>query len=228
MSFTHIKKPELDFELEAKTTESGRVYFTPSGKAYPSVTTVLGSLSKEGIKLWREKVGEEEANKISGRASRRGEALHLACEKYLLNEMDFKMRQQMMPDTKSLFLQLKPHLDKSIGNIYAIEQPLYSDNLRIAGRVDCIAEWDNELAVIDFKTSTKEKLEEYIQNYFQQCACYAEMYEEITGEPIEKIVVAIATEEGFAQIFVRKKQVYLPQLKQTISNYYLTNQVTML
>jgi len=228
MSFTHIKKPELDFELEAKTTENGRVYFTPSGKAYPSVTTVLGSLSKEGIKLWREKVGEEEADKISGRASRRGEALHLACEKYLLNEMDFKMRQQMMPDTKSLFLQLKPHLDKSIGNIYAIEQPLYSDNLRIAGRVDCIAEWDNELAVIDFKTSTKEKLEEYIQNYFQQCTCYAEMYEEITGEPIEKIVVAIATEEGFAQIFVRKKQVYLPQLKQTISNYYLTNQVTML
>ena len=228
MSFTHIKKPELDFELEAKTTENGRVYFTPSGKAYPSVTTVLGSLSKEGIKLWREKVGEEEANKISGRASRRGEALHLACEKYLLNEMDFKMRQQMMPDTKSLFLQLKPHLDKSIGDIYAIEQPLYSDNLRIAGRVDCIAEWDNELAVIDFKTSTKEKLEEYIQNYFQQCTCYAEMYEEITGEPIEKIVVAIATEEGFAQIFVRKKQVYLPQLKQTISNYYLTNQVSML
>ena len=228
MSFTHIKKPELDFELEAKTTENGRVYYTPSGKAYPSVTTVLGSLSKEGIKLWREKVGEEEADKISGRASRRGEALHLACEKYLLNEMDFKMRQQMMPDTKSLFLQLKPHLDKSIGNIYAIEQPLYSDNLRIAGRVDCIAEWDNELAVIDFKTSTKEKLEEYIQNYFQQCTCYAEMYEEITGEPIEKIVVAIATEEGFAQIFVRKKQVYLPQLKQTISNYYLTNQVTML
>ena len=228
MSFIHVKKPELDFELEAKTTENGRVYYTPSGKAYPSVTTVLGSLSKEGIKLWREKVGEEEANKISGRASRRGEALHLACEKYLLNEMDFKMRQQMMPDTKSLFLQLKPHLDKSIGNIYAIEQPLYSDNLRIAGRVDCIAEWDNELAVIDFKTSTKEKLEEYIQNYFQQCTCYAEMYEEITGEPIEKIVVAIATEEGFAQIFVRKKQVYLPQLKQTISNYYLTNQVTML
>ena len=228
MSFTHIKKPELDFELEAKTTESGRVYFTPSGKAYPSVTTVLGSLAKEGIEAWRKKIGEEEANKISGRASRRGEALHLACEKYLLNEMDFKMRQQMMPDTKSLFLQLKPHLDKSIGNIYAIEQPLYSDNLRIAGRVDCIAEWDNELAVIDFKTSTKEKLEEYIQNYFQQCTCYAEMYEEITGEPIEKIVVAIATEEGFAQIFVRKKQVYLPQLKQTISNYYLTNQVTML
>lgn len=228
MTFNHVKLPELDFELEAKTTENGRVYYTPSGVAYPSVTTILGSLSKEGIRLWRERIGEEEANKISGRASRRGEALHLACEKYLLNEMDFKMRQQMMPDTKSLFLQLKPHLDKHLGDIYCIEQPLYSHILKTAGRVDCIAEWNGKLSVIDFKTSTKEKLEEHIQNYFQQCTCYAEMFEEITGQPIEDIVVAIACEDGLAQIFVRKKHPYLPQLKQTISNYYLTNKAVVL
>lgn len=228
MTFNHIKLPELDFELEAKTTENGRVYYTPSGKAYPSVTTVLGSLAKEGIKAWRERIGDEEADKISGRASRRGEALHLICEKYLLNEMDFKMRQQMMPDKKQLFLQLKPYLDEYIGDVYSIEQPLYSDNLKIAGRVDCIAEWDGEIAVIDFKTSTKEKLEGYIQNYFQQCTCYAEMFEEITGKPINKIVVAIASETGFAQVFVRDKQAYLAPLKQTISNYYLTNQAVVL
>lgn len=228
MTFNHVKIPELDFELEAKTTENGRVYFTPSGVAYPSVTTILGSLSKEGIRLWREKVGDEEADKISGRASRRGEALHLACEKYLLNEMDFKMRQQMMPNIKELFFQLKPHLDKSIGNIYAIEQPLYSHILKTAGRVDCIADWNGEISVIDFKTSTKEKLEEFIQNYFQQCTCYAEMFEEITGQPIEQIVVAIACEDGLAQIFVRRKSPYLPQLKQTISNYYLTNKAVVL
>ena len=82
MIFTHEKLPGLDFELEAKTTESGRLYYTPSGKAYPSVTTVLGSMNKDAIDAWRERVGEEEANKVSGRASRRGEALHLACEKY--------------------------------------------------------------------------------------------------------------------------------------------------
>lgn len=223
MNFHHIKLPELNFELEAKTTENGRVYYTPSGVAYPSVTTVLGAASKQGILEWRAKVGEEEANKISGRASRRGEALHLACEKYLLNEMDFKMKQQMMPNIKELFLQLQPHLDKSIGDIYSIEQPLYSDELKIAGRVDCIAEWDKELAVIDFKTSTKEKLEEYIQNYFQQCTCYAVMFEELTGKPIEKIVVAIAVEDGQPQVFIKNKKPYLPALKQQISNYYLTN-----
>ena len=227
MIFNHVKLPELDFELEAKTTEKGRVYYTPSGKAYPSVTTVLGSLSKEGIEAWRKKIGEEEANKISGRASRRGEALHLACEKYLLNEMDFKMKQQMMPNIKELFLQLKPYLDKHIGDVYSIEQPLYSDDLKIAGRVDCIANWDDEPAVIDFKTSTKEKLEQYIQNYFQQCTCYAVMFEELTGRPIDKIVVVIAVEDGQPQVFVRNKQAYLPQLKQTISNYYLTNQAVV-
>jgi len=222
MTFNHVKLPALDFELESITSESGRIYLTPSGFSYPSVTTVLGSFSKQGIQEWRERVGEEEANKISGRASRRGEALHLACEKYLLNEMtDMKLR-SMMPNIKELFLQLKPELDKNIGNIYSIEQPLYSDNLKIAGRVDCIAEWDGKLSVIDFKTSTKEKLEGYILNYFLQCTAYAEMYEELTSEPIEQLVVAIAVEDGSSQIFVRQKKPYLPPLRQHIDTYYLT------
>ena len=156
MTFVYEKLPELDFELEAKTTESGRVYYTPSGKAYPSVTTVLGSMNKDAIDAWRKRVGEEEANKISGKASRRGEALHLACEKYLLNEMsDLKIR-NMMPNIKELFFQLRPELDKNIGTIYAVEQPLYSDKLKIAGRVDCIAKWDGKISIIDFKTSSKE------------------------------------------------------------------------
>jgi genome maintenance exonuclease 1 len=185
MTFVYEKLPELDFELEAKTTESGRVYYTPSGKAYPSVTTVLGSMNKEAIDAWRKRVGEEEANKISGKASRRGEALHLACEKYLLNEMsDLKIR-NMMPNIKELFFQLRPELDKNIGTIYAVEQPLYSDKLKIAGRVDCIAKWDGKISIIDFKTSSKEKLEENILNYFLQCAAYAEMFEELTKKIVE-------------------------------------------
>ena len=220
--FVYEKLPELDFELEAKTTETGRVYYTPSGKAYPSVTTVLGSLSKDAIDAWRKRVGEEEADKISGRASRRGEALHLACEKYLLNEMsDLKIR-SMMPNIKQLFLQLRPELDNNIGKIYSIEQPLYSDKLKIAGRVDCIAYWNNRLSIIDFKTSTKEKLEENILNYFLQCTAYAEMFEELTNKTIETIVVAIAVEEGNPQIFIRQKYMYRTPLLQLLSNSPLT------
>ena len=222
MTFVYEKLPELDFELEAKTTETGRVYYTPSGKAYPSVTTVLGSMNKEAIDTWRERVGEEEADKISGRASRRGEALHLACEKYLLNEMsDLKIR-NMMPNIKQLFLQLRTELDNNIGKIYSIEQPLYSDNLRIAGRVDCIAYWNNRLSIIDFKTSTKEKLEENILNYFLQCTAYAEMFEELTNKKIETIVVAIAVEEGNPQIFVRQKYMYRTPLLSFLANSPLT------
>lgn len=222
MTFVYEKLPELDFELEAKTTDTGRVYYTPSGKAYPSVTTVLGSLSKDAIDAWRKRVGEEEADRISGRASRRGEALHLTCEKYLLNEMsDLKIR-SMMPNIKQLFMQLRPELDKNIGKIYAVEQPLYSDKLRIAGRVDCIAYWNGRLSIIDFKTSTKEKLEENILGYFLQCTAYAEMFEELTNKRIETIVVAIAVEEGSPQIFVRQKYMYRTQLLQLLSNSPLT------
>ena len=222
MTFVYEKLPELDFELEAKTTESGRVYYTPSGKAYPSVTTVLGSMNKEFIDAWRKRVGEEEANKISGKASRRGEALHLACEKYLLNEMsDLKIR-NMMPNIKELFFQLRPELDKNIGTIYAVEQPLYSDKLKIAGRVDCIAKWDGKISIIDFKTSSKEKLEENILNYFLQCAAYAEMFEELTKKIVEILVVAIAVEGGQPQIFVRQRHMYRTQLLQFLSNSPLT------
>ncbi len=222
MTFVYEKLPELDFELEAKTTESGRVYYTPSGKAYPSVTTVLGSMNKAFIDAWRKRVGEEEANKISGKASRRGEALHLACEKYLLNEMsDLKIR-NMMPNIKELFFQLRPELDKNIGTIYAVEQPLYSDKLKIAGRVDCIAKWDGKISIIDFKTSSKEKLEENILNYFLQCAAYAEMFEELTKKIVEILVVAIAVEGGQPQIFVRQRHMYRTQLLQFLSNSPLT------
>jgi genome maintenance exonuclease 1 len=223
MTFNHIKLSELDFDLEAVTTESGRQYKTPNGNSYPSVTTVLSSYNKKAIYEWRARVGDEEANKVSGKASRRGTALHSVCEKYLLNEMNELRMHTMMPNIKELFLQLRPELDRNIGKIYSLEQALYSDGLKIAGRVDCIAEWDGELAVIDFKTSSKEKWEDGILNYFMQCSAYAEMFGEITGKPINKLVVAIAVEEGKPQIFVRDKEPYLPQLKQYIAKYYLTN-----
>jgi genome maintenance exonuclease 1 len=117
-----------------------------------------------------------------------------------------------MPNIKALFQQLKPELDKSIGKIYALEQALYSDELEVAGRVDCIAEWNGELSIIDFKTSSKLKEEGHIQNYFMQCTAYAIMFEERTGRPIDKIVVAIAVENEQPQIFVRSKLDYVTEL----------------
>ena len=220
MTFNFIKLPELDFDLKAETTESGRKYVTPNGARYPSVTTVLSSYNKKAIMEWRQRVGNEEANKIAGRASRRGTQLHFLCEKYILGELTEMKRQTLMPLEKMMFGQLRPKLDKHVGNVYCLEQALYSNNLRLAGRVDLIAEWDYELAVIDFKSSTKEKKEENIRNYFMQCSAYAEMFGEITNRPINKIVVAIATEEEVAQIFVKDKKEYLPELNQFIDKYW--------
>lgn len=214
MNFVHEKLPGLDFELEAVTTETGRTYLTPKGNRYNSITTILKPYNQHIIENWKEAVGEEEAKRVSGLASRRGEALHLACEKYLLNELnDFKVR-TMMPNIKELFLQLRPYLDKNVGKIYSIEQPLYSDELQVAGRVDLIAEWDGKISIIDYKTSNKFKDVNDIANYFMQCTAYAIMFEERTGMAIDQIVIAMAVvSENTPLIFVREKKDYIEQLK---------------
>lgn len=220
MLFEHVKLPELQFDLQAQTTDSGRVYLTPSGKKYPSVTTVLSHYNSRAIAEWRERVGNEEANKIAGRASRRGTKLHSVCEKYLLNEITEMKMHSMMPNIKELFLKIKPYIDKNITKVYTLEQALYSDHLRIAGRVDCIAEWDGVLSVIDFKSSTKAKKKESIGNYFMQCTAYAEMFYELTGTPIHQSVVLIGVEEEDGQVFIEKTSDYYVMLKEYIGRYY--------
>lgn len=220
MSFNHIKLPELDFDLVSETTESGRKYKTPDGKLYPSITTVLSAYNKQAIMEWRQRVGEEEANKISRQAAGRGTKLHNVVEKYLLNEMSDMKIQTMMPDTKELFLSVRKHIDNHIGDVYGIEQALYSHKLRLAGRCDCIAEWDGRLSIVDWKTASKRKEESHIQNYFMQASAYAEMFGELTGKSINQIVVVIAVQSEFPQIFVDEKTKYLTPLNQFIERYW--------
>lgn len=220
MSFNFVKLPELEFDLKSQTTDSGRKYVTPEGKQYPSVTTILQPYNMKAIMEWRERVGAEEAKRISGHASRRGTKLHKLCEDYILGDLTEIKRTKLMPFDKMMFGQMKTKIDKHVNNVYCIEQALYSDRLRIAGRVDLIAEWDNELAIIDFKSATKEKKKENIGNYFMQCSAYAEMFGEITGKPINKIVVAISNEEQMPQVFVEDKALYLPELHKYIDKYW--------
>lgn len=220
MNFRHVKLSELNFDLESETTEKGRVYKVPGGNLYPSITTVLSAYNKKAIMEWRQRVGEETANKISAKASGRGTKLHNSVENYLLNEMsDMKMR-TMMPDVKEMFLDIRPLLDTHIGDIYGIEQPLFSHKLKLAGRCDCIAEWDGELAIVDWKTASKKKEKHYIKNYFMQATAYAEMFEEITKRPINKIVVAIAVEADGTQVFIEDKNNYLSSLHSFIEDYW--------
>ena len=219
-NFNHVKLSELNFDLESETTEKGRVYKVPGGDLYPSITTVLSAYNKQAIYEWRQRVGEEVANKISAKASGRGTKLHNTVEKYLLNEMSDMKIQTMMPDIKEMFFDVRKVIDENIGNIYGIEQPLYSRKLRLAGRCDCIAEWGGELAIVDWKTASKSKDKSYIENYFMQASAYAEMFEEITGKPINKIVIAIAVESEGTQLFVETKEKYLANLQKYIDKYY--------
>lgn len=213
--FEH-KQIELN-ELETETIDGKRHYVTPGGK-YPSITTVLSVLSREGIAAWRKKVGDKEANRISTQAARRGTNVHQMCEDYLNNEL---VEKDFLPHERILFNPIKKALDKSIGAVYAQEAPLYSDFLGVAGRVDCVAEWDGRLSIIDFKTSRKLKKKEWIQSYFQQATAYCIMWEERTGIPIDKIVIVITVDdEDEPQVFVEKRDNWYPYLKDTIEAYH--------
>jgi len=196
--FKTVGPPVPLTEMNAVTKGDGlRLYEVGDGKWYPSVTTVTSHRKKDSILKWRKRVGEAEANKISGRASARGNKFHSMVESYLKNnKVSFDDKS---PLASFLFKTAKETLHR-INNIHLLESPLYSDSLRIAGRVDCIAEFDGELAVIDFKTSTKEKKESWIENYFVQETAYAAMYYERSGVKVDKIVTIIATEEGGMQI----------------------------
>lgn len=203
-------------DLSADTTDSGRVYSTPDGK-YPSITTVLSILSEDGIRAWRKRVGEDEANKISRVAATRGTNVHAIIEKYLNNEENYA--EDYLPNIIGNFKDVQPILDDKIGTICAQEVPLYSNHLRVAGRVDCVAEYDGTLSIIDFKTSRKLKKKEWIEGYFIQAAAYAIMYEERTGTPITQLVILIAVDNEAPQVFIEHRDNWTKKLLETIKEY---------
>ena len=206
MNFKHVGC-DIDYDLTTETINGKRFYKTPEGLLYPSVTTITSQHGKDKILEWRKRVGEAEANRVSARASGRGTRVHKLCENYLNNEEDFA--RDTMPDALVMFKAIQPILDKYIDNIHALEVPLYSDHLKVAGRVDCIAEFDGRLSVIDFKTSSKPKEEKWILNYFMQCSAYAVMYEERTGISVPRIAVVITVDGEQPQIFVKKRNDYI-------------------
>lgn len=229
MNFKRTIVPGLDFDLPVVTRPGGRYYMTPEGQKYPSASTVAGILTRKGIAAWRAKVGTAEADRVSKRGADRGTNVHAICESYLKGELTPFQRLGIMPTLKEMFLSLQRKFDVNISDIYAIEQPLYSDRLKIAGRCDVIVIWEGVLAVLDIKTANRHKPEEWMLNYFVQTTAYAEMFEERTGIPIDRIVLATAIEgESHATIHSKSKQTYLPLLDKCIESYYMENGSTFL
>ena len=218
--FKHIP---VDIEqLKRKNTEEGRRYITPSGVLYPSITTILSHKSKPFIDAWKKRVGEKEANKITRQATSRGTSIHKLVEYHLNNDL---LKEQEGEETlnilnKEMYLNLKGLLSK-IDNIRCLEQNLYSDHLRLAGQVDCIAEYDGRLSVIDFKTSNKKKTRSQCYSYFMQCSAYAIMFEERTGIPVDQSVILMTQQDDGPAVFTATRDEFVPKLLEARDDYEL-------
>jgi len=201
-------------KLERVTSPDGsRVYKTPSGRAYPSVTTVTGLLKKASIIEWRKRVGEAEANRISTTAAKRGTRIHTLCESYLNNEDT----SPALFDAET-FRSIKPYLNK-IQDVHCLETPLYSDHLQVAGTVDCIAKYDGKVSVIDFKTSKRKKSRDDVHDYFMQCSAYAVAFEERTGIPVSRLVILMAVDDEDPIIFNENRDDWINDFIQLRNDY---------
>ena len=199
----------------AETTSRGRTYATPDGSRYPSITTVLSLLTEDSIAAWRRRVGDEEANRIGHRASSRGTQVHAIIERYLKNEdtTDY------LPHIRQSLENLRPILDQSIGKIFGLETPLYSRYLGLAGRCDCVAEWEGVPSIIDFKTSRRPKKKQQVPNYFAQMSGYAVMFEERTGMPIVNTVIVMDVDNDEPIVFKEHRDNYIELLIETKKEY---------
>jgi hypothetical protein len=216
--FEHV---EIDLRpLERETIDGVRYYKIPEGDALlklVSITSVISHYNKEFFAKWRKRVGEDEANKITRKATSRGTDFHTLAE-HLLNN-DELPNGSVQPLSEFLYLIAKDELN-NINNIRGLEKALYSKELGIAGTVDCIAEYNGELAIIDFKTSKKAKPREWIDGYFVQCAAYACMLYEMTGIIVKKFVVIMACEDGDCVVYEEyNKATYIKKLSQYITKF---------
>ena len=195
--------------------QNGFRFYQIDGKNYPSITSILSIQKKEGLEKWRKNVGEEAAKWEMARAARRGKATHTLVEQFL------KGQPQTINDVlpNGMFRLLKPYLEQ-IDNIHCLEKIMFSHKLTLAGQVDCIAEYNGKLSVIDFKTANKERIDSWNESYYLQCTAYAIMYEELFGTPIEQIVILQAGEDGSCHSFLKQKKDYLSQLEKDIKSFY--------
>ena len=214
--FKHNFLPEV--ELEELKIDGKRFYVTPEKNKYPSVTTVLGSvMDKTKLFEWQARVGKEKADQIKTKAARRGTKLHKLCEDYVLNKDEYL--KDHLPITIDLFKQVQPFIDKNVEEVLGIELPLYSDFLRTAGRCDMVCKMNGKNVVVDYKTSTKPKKEEWIESYFLQLTTYSMMIEERYKIDVPYIIVVIACEEGEPQTFPKSTVHYRDKVTDIFRNF---------
>jgi len=208
MEFIH-EKIDLGYEtLDRAEHSDGRRYLTLNGNAYPSVTTVLSLVNEDKIAAWRKRVGEEEANRVGGRAAARGTQVHAIIEKYLHGEDT----SDYLPHIQQSLQNLKPLIDKHVTKVFATEVPLYSDHLKLAGTCDAVLEWDGKPTIVDWKTSRRPKKKKDIPNYFMQGSGYAVMWEERTGMPVQHLRIVMDVDDFHPVMYIEQRDDWIDQL----------------
>ena len=212
-----LSKTILLENLDTETVNDKRYYITPDGAKYVSVTTLLGhekNSDKNGfLAKWKKRVGEEEAKRITDYACETGTSFHLSVEKYLSNDNTYL--EGISVHNKYMFLGVQKYLDK-IDNVLVQEAALYSKKFKIAGRTDLIAEYEDRLSIIDFKTSKKEKKEEWIEDYYLQGTCYSLMLEEMTGLVIDEIVIIMVQYDGSPTVYKTNRKLHFKRLAEVM------------
>jgi len=212
-----FKQRGLQFDrLKCYTTETIRLYQNAEGILFPSVTHALGDMKKGTLEAWRQRVGIEEANKISRKAANLGTRVHKLAEDYLNNKPDWN--RGAFPDAMQLFKPLKDRLARNVDEVYAQEFPIYSLDLSVAGRCDLFCEYGGLPTVVDFKTSGKEKREDWIINYFYQATAYAMMLRE-RGHRVDKFCILITSPDGL-QSFNYPVDQYVEQTRDYFKSFH--------
>ena len=201
-------------KLKRKNENGHRVYYDEDKNRYHSVTTVVGSIDQKGLDEWREKVGKDVADHVAMKSAITGTKLHKIVESYLANEES----EEENIFAKAHFNNIEPLL-ANIDLIRGLETKLCSKRLGLAGTVDCIAQYKGVDSIIDFKTSSKKKKDEWIKKYFLQTTAYSIMWEELTGIKVTQIVILITGEDGSREEYIRNRDDYVEELEEVIAKY---------
>jgi len=213
--FNHLNN-KFEFPKLEEVKVNGQRYYKVEDDLFPSVTTILSIQNNEGLQKWRERIGEEVANFESRRAAKRGNGFHKICETYLNNQDISDHRKNVL--SYGLFNLVKNEIER-IDNIHGLETTLHSKQYKIAGRTDCIAEFDGMLSVIDFKSANRPRAEDLLEKHSIQETAYAIMWEELTNVPIEQIVTIVACENGDSQTVINKPTFFVKKLEECINEF---------
>ena len=211
---THRTEPIQLPKLKRKNENGHRVYYDEDKNRYHSVTNVVGSIDQKGLDEWREKVGKDVADHVAMKSAITGTKLHKIVESYLANEES----EEENIFAKAHFNNIEPLL-ANIDQINGLETKLCSKRLGLAGTVDCIAQYKGVDSIIDFKTSSKKKKDEWIKKYFLQTTAYSIMWEELTGIKVTQIVILITGEDGSREEYIRNRDDYVEELEEVIAKY---------